>query len=220
MTMHHTDRDLTATIALVRGGDADALGAVYRRYERRVRDHVQRVLADPYEAEDVTQQLFARLPVALRSYEARSASFSAWILRVARNAALDRVRARRTVPLDDVHASAAWPDDGGLERHACLREALAALPADQRQVVLMRHVLGLTTAEIAGALGRSEGSVHALHHRGRAGLRRRLDDLGIAPATVSSARAVSHPRPARKISVNGADIGQCGATLRTSTSTL
>jgi RNA polymerase sigma-70 factor (ECF subfamily) len=186
MTTDREARDLAATIVRARAGDPDALASLYRRYEHPVRVHVQRIVGDPYEAEDVTQQVFVRLPAALRRYEARSASFAAWILRVARNAALDRVRVHPTVPLDDAHASTPWSDDGGLERRACLRQALAALPADQRQVVLMRHVIGLTTPEIAASLGRSEGSVHALHHRGRTGLRKRLGDLGVAPATAGN----------------------------------
>jgi RNA polymerase sigma-70 factor (ECF subfamily) len=179
----HPDRELTATIDRARRGDADALGELYARYQPRVRRYVKGLVRDRHEADDITQQLFARLGPALERYEPRSASFSAWILRVARNAALDRLRAPVTLGLEELGTAAAASDDTtGFERRACLRQALAALPADQRQVVLMRHVVGLTTTEIAAALGRTEGSVHALHHRGRAGLRRRLGELGLAPA--------------------------------------
>jgi RNA polymerase sigma-70 factor (ECF subfamily) len=179
----HADRELTDAIDRARRGDAEALGVLYARYQPRVRGYVKGLLGDRHEADDITQQLFARLGPALERYEPRSASFSAWILRVARNAALDHLRARVTLPLEELGTAAAACDDTtGFERRACLRQALAALPADQRQVVLMRHVVGLTTPEIAAALGRTEGSVHALHHRGRAGLRRRLGELGLAPA--------------------------------------
>jgi RNA polymerase sigma-70 factor, ECF subfamily len=185
-TTQDTDRDLaTTTIAAARRGDAEALGLVYARYHGRVRRYVEGILGDGHDAEDVTQQVFMRLPAALARYEERPASFAAWLLRVARNAALDRMRTRATLPLEELGATPAWADDVRLERRSCLREALEALPHDQRQVVLMRHVVGLTTPEIAAALGRSEGSVHALHHRGRAGLRRRLGELGLTPATVT-----------------------------------
>ena len=101
-------------------------------------------------------------------------------------AAIDRARGGDADAIRVLYARYRRPVRCCVERilrdGACLHEALAALPADQRQVVLMRHVVGLTTLEIAAALGRAEGSVHALHHRGRAGLRRRLGELGVAPA--------------------------------------
>jgi RNA polymerase sigma-70 factor (ECF subfamily) len=64
-----------------------------------------------------------------------------------------------------------------------LRCALAGLPADQREVVVLRHLLGLSPGEIARRLGKSEGAVHGLHHRGRRSLKAALADLGAAPAT-------------------------------------
>jgi len=177
-----SDRELTAAVDRARGGDTNALGLLYAHYRRPVRGCVAGILRNAEDADDVTQQVFARLGEALTRYEPRSAPFSAWLLRVARNAALDRVRVRATLPLEDVHPAPARDDAAGLERRACLRQALASLPHEQRQVVLMRHLVGLSTPEIAAALGRSEGAVHALHHRGRAGLRRRLHELGVAPA--------------------------------------
>jgi RNA polymerase sigma-70 factor (ECF subfamily) len=179
----HGDRVELRAVEQARNGEEAGLRFLYMRYERDVYRYVRSILHDGHDAEDVTQNVFTKLSQALVNYEPRAVPFSAWILRVARNAALDRLRARATLPLDELgSAPAAWDDTTHLERRACLHQALAALPAEQRQVVLMRHVVGLTTPEIAAALGRTEGSVHALHHRGRAGLRRRLGELGIAPA--------------------------------------
>src|SRR4051794_22143567 len=87
--------------------DAEALTALYVRYHRRVQAYVEGIVRDPHQAEDITQQVFAKLPDALRSYEERSASFSAWILRVARNAALDELRARRRTEAEPLDAGAA-----------------------------------------------------------------------------------------------------------------
>jgi RNA polymerase sigma-70 factor (ECF subfamily) len=165
--------------------DADALTALYVRYRRRVQAYVESIVGDPHQAEDITQQVFAKLPDALRTYEERPASFSAWILRVARNAALDELRARRRTqvePLDP--GTAEHGREIALDRRACLHEALAGLPCEQRRVVLMRDLLGLSAVEVASRLGKTEGSVHAMHHRGRVRLRRRLGELGVAPATV------------------------------------
>jgi RNA polymerase sigma-70 factor (ECF subfamily) len=60
---------------------------------------------------------------------------------------------------------------------------LSSLPTDQRQVVVMRHVVGLTPGEIAHELGKTEGSIHGLHHRARATLKEALLRLEAGPAT-------------------------------------
>jgi RNA polymerase sigma-70 factor (ECF subfamily) len=58
-----------------------------------------------------------------------------------------------------------------------------ALPYEQREVILMRHLVGLTPPEIATRMGRSESSIHGLHHRGRRALQQELRRLESAPAT-------------------------------------
>ena len=171
-----TRRDRTQT-------DAEALSVLYVRYRDRVQTHIEGIVRDPHLAEDITQQVFAKLPEAMRSYEERDVSFSAWIMRVARNAALDELRARRRAqvePLDPEHGR-----EVALDRTVRLQEALAGLPDEQRRIVLMRDLLGLSASEVARRLGKTEGSVHAMHHRGRLHLRRALRNLGLAPVTVS-----------------------------------
>src|SRR5918998_5534471 len=78
-----------------RDGDADALRFLYLRYADNVYGYVCSIVRDEHEAEDVTQHIFGKLTVALARYEPRVAPFSAWILRVAHNTAIDHVRARR-----------------------------------------------------------------------------------------------------------------------------
>lgn len=55
------------------------------------------------------------------------------------------------------------------------------LPADQREVVFLRHMVGLSPGEIAEALGKTEGSIHGLHHRGRRTLQQELKRVAMAP---------------------------------------
>ena len=62
-------------------------------------------------------------------------------------------------------------------------QALEALPEDQRGVVMMRHLVGLTPGEIADRMGRTEASIHGLHHRARQALRRELVRIDCAPTT-------------------------------------
>ena len=164
-----------AAVARAKDGDPDALRYLYLRYADNVYGYVCSIVRDEYEAEDVTQHIFAKLLTALPRYQPRVVPFSAWILRVAHNAAIDHVRARRPVPVEDVLAADA-PDerDGGRERFADLRLALAALPEEQRDVIVLRFLVGLTPGEVAERLGRSEDAVHGLQHRGRRRLRNEM----------------------------------------------
>ena len=72
-----------------------------------------------------------------------------------------------------------------------VRSALATLPDEQREVVLLRHVIGLTPGEIADRMGRTEGSIHGLHHRGRRALQRELERLDSAPFTRATRQLVA-----------------------------
>jgi RNA polymerase sigma-70 factor, ECF subfamily len=167
------ERLVLAAVARAKDGDADALRFLYLRYADNVYGYVCSIVRDDYEAEDVTQQIFAKLMTALGRYEPRVVPFSAWILRVAHNAAIDHVRTRRPVLLEEVHPPEAETDDGAgsRERFADLRLALDALPTEQRDVIVLRFLVGLSPREIAERMGRSEDSVHGLQHRGRRRLR-------------------------------------------------
>jgi RNA polymerase sigma-70 factor, ECF subfamily len=167
------ERLVLAAVARAKDGDADALRFLYLRYADNVYGYVCSIVRDDFEAEDVTQQIFAKLLTALGRYEPRVVPFSAWILRVAHNAAIDHVRTRRPVLLEEVHPPGAETDDGAgsRERFADLRLALDALPTEQRDVIVLRFLVGLSPREIAERMGRSEDAVHGLQHRGRRRLR-------------------------------------------------
>jgi RNA polymerase sigma-70 factor, ECF subfamily len=170
-------------IAAAKRGEWDGIHYLYARYADDVLNYVRSIVRDHHEAEDITHNVFAKLITAINRYEERAVPFAAWITRVARNAALDHLRARRQIPVDEVRTTD--PGDKGveLERRQCLQEALAGLPEEQRRVLLLRHVVGLSPPEIAERLGRTESSVHGLHHRGRARLRAALIELESAPVS-------------------------------------
>ena len=78
------------------------------------------------------------------------------------------------MPVEDLRPLHAADDTTGRERFADLRLALAALPEEQRDVIVLRFLIGLTPREVAERLGRSEDAVHGLQHRGRRRLRREM----------------------------------------------
>lgn len=182
------EHDGTVSRAVVRAkqGDHEALRYLYVRYADNVYGYVNSIVRDDHEAEDVTQHVFAKLMVVLPKYQQREVPFFAWILRVARNVALDHVRQRRPIPCEDVRTADEGCDGGGSERVVSLKEALAGLPEDQRQVLFLRHVVGLSPGEIAERLGKTEPSVHGLHHRGRGALRAALTAVEAAPSALAS----------------------------------
>jgi RNA polymerase sigma-70 factor, ECF subfamily len=167
-------------------GDRDALHFLYVRHADGVNACIRRMVQDRHEAEDLTQAVFVKLIRVIHTYEDRGLPFAAWINRVARNTALDHLRASRVVPVEEVRPPDSSSDDTDYERLWSLREALEELPETQREVLVLRHIAGLSPSEIAERLGRSEGSVHGLHHRARGALRSALLERGSGPVTSSA----------------------------------
>jgi RNA polymerase sigma-70 factor, ECF subfamily len=178
-------------IARAKEGSNDALHFLYVRYAPEVQRSVRSLVKDGHEAEDITQGVFLKLMSSIVRYEPREVPFSAWIQRVARNAALDHLRVRRATPVDEVRLQDDERSRLRRERGNDLREALELLPAEQRDVLILRHIVGLSPAEIATTLGRTESSVHGLHHRGRHALQVSLRGLGAAPAVAGGIAATA-----------------------------
>lgn len=164
-------------------GDRDAVRYLYVRYADNVYGYVLSIVRDEHDAEDVTQHVFTKLLTAIHKYEPRGVPFAAWILRVARNVALDHMRQRRPIPCEEVRAADTTVDEHESESARGLKEALAELPEDQRKVLVLRHIVGLCPGEIAECLDRSESSVHGLHHRGRQTVQEALTRNGCAPSS-------------------------------------
>jgi RNA polymerase sigma-70 factor (ECF subfamily) len=186
-----SERRLVAqAVVRAKAGDQEALRFLYVRYADNVYGYVRSIVRDDYEAEDVTQHVFAKLMVVLPKYEQRQVPFAAWILRVARNAAVDHMRQRRAIPCEEVREHGRSIESGEAQQNAiALREALATLPDEQRKVVVLRHLVGLTPGEIAGQMGKTEPAIHGLHHRGRGALRSDLAQRECAPAVRLKAAA-------------------------------
>jgi RNA polymerase sigma-70 factor, ECF subfamily len=158
------DRDpaIARAVARAKSGDMDAIRFLYLRYKDNVYGYVLSIVRGAHEAEDVTQTVFVKLISAIHRYEPRQVPFTAWILRVAHNVAIDSLRQRRWVPCEEVIESRRPADESSHDRRRGLEQALEMLPEDQRDVVVLRHLVGLSPGEIADRMGRTESSIREL----------------------------------------------------------
>ena len=176
------DREIANAVLRAQGGDADAIRVLYLRYKDNVYGYVLSFVRDQHEAEDITQQVFLKLMSVLDKYRPREVPFTSWLLRVARNVALDSLRRRRALLCEEVYDATDQSDQAGDDRRRGLEQALESLPEEQRHVVMLRHLVGLTPGEIAERMGRTESSIHGLHHRARQALKSELMALDCGPS--------------------------------------
>lgn len=184
----HLDRDRPLVEAAQR--DPLAFDALYRRYLAQVYSYAYYELGDHHEAEDVTERTFLAALTNLGRFQERArpadgdgaSTFRVWLFQIARNAVANQRRARRRHPQAPLEAAALIADPLDLEGGASARDeaagawlAIGRLPADRRRALVLRFVEEMSTAEIAGILGRSEGAVRVLIHRA---LRSVARDLG------------------------------------------
>src|SRR5438105_7695729 len=167
-------------LAACRRGDPEAFEEVVRRTYRHVYTQAYRLVQDPQEAEDVSQEAYLRVFRGLAGFRG-DAQFETWLYRIVANAALTHLRRRRRFG-DVLTDQEMEPRPGRTVEHSGdqalhrgeLVEALEALPASMRMVVVLKDVYGLSCREIGNELGVSEGAVKVRLHRARRRLRETL----------------------------------------------
>lgn len=175
-------------------GDQGAARVLTARHAPRVFALARRLLNDPGEAEDVTQEAMLRLWRVAPDWEEGRGALSTWLYRVTSNLCFDRLRRRREMPAADLLPE--LPDPAGnssgrggahgtliaADRTSALSAALARLPERQRLAVVLRHLKELGNPEVAAVLGTSVEAVESLLARARrtlaADLAGRRDELG------------------------------------------
>jgi RNA polymerase sigma-70 factor (ECF subfamily) len=175
-----------------RAGEARAFEVLVSRHRTPVFSFLLRLTGDRGRAEDLCQEVLLKVVKASERWEAR-ARFRTWLYAIARNLAVDEARRavlRRADPLEDA-PGAAEPRPGPEDAAASsllrpkLEAALAALPAEQREVFLLREHAGLRFAEIAEVTGTAENTVKSRMRYALEGLRARLAVLGVGPEDAS-----------------------------------
>jgi RNA polymerase sigma-70 factor (ECF subfamily) len=183
--------DEQALIGAARKGDLRAFNQLVLLYQSMVYNLAYRILGDPDAAADATQDAFLSAFRAMRKF--RGGSFKAWLLRIVTNACYDQLRAKQRRPtssLDDLPVEAdhtqylrdpaEQPDDmvERQELNQLIQAGISTLPVEQRAVLVLSDVQGLSYQEIAETLALSLGTVKSRLSRGRAKLRDCLWEQG------------------------------------------
>lgn len=162
--------------------DAQAFGVLYEHYVPLIFRFVFNRVHDRAMAEDLTSDVFFKALRAIDRYQPTSKPFGAWLYLIATNTVIDHVRTRRsTLDLDVVaeQPDLEMPVDEQVARRAEVRrvwDAVAGLAEAQRLAVSLKLGQDMHTADIAVCMGRSEGAVKLLVHRGLTAIRRQLRD--------------------------------------------
>jgi RNA polymerase sigma-70 factor (ECF subfamily) len=179
--------DEARLIQLAQKGDDEACAVLYERNYDAVYRYCYYRVGDVKLAQDVAGEVFVRMVEKLDTFRMRGRPLLAWLYTIARNLVTDLHRRNgreRHLPLgaatalgDDSEANLARGVDRRLQAE-CLAAALRHLTEDQRQVIVLKFMEDRPNGQIARILGKSEGAVKALQHRGLHALRRAIDREG------------------------------------------
>lgn len=189
-----SQREIEMLVERARQGDRTAFGQLVNEYKDKIYNYVARMLNDPYEAEDVTQEAFLRAYKSLPRFRGAS-SFHTWLYRIASNLAIDVVRKRKRQdptfsldePLesDDGEYERELPDETGgpedrtstRETRVAVRRAIMDLPEKLRDVMILYELQGETYEDIADILDVPLGTVKSRLFNARNRLKDSLQEL-------------------------------------------
>ena len=166
-----------ACIVLAQQGDHAAFTTLVRRYQDRVYRFILRMVGSHDEAMELTQETFIKAWQALAGWQPE-AQFRTWLFRIASNTATDILRRRKVVEFVALEEDYDAPSGGAdpeaqlhvKQRLHALEAAIRRLPSDQREVVLLREIEGMSYSEISATLSVSEGTVKSRLARAREAL--------------------------------------------------
>jgi RNA polymerase sigma-70 factor (ECF subfamily) len=177
----NTDNHTENCISRVQAGQTDAFMVLYKENLDQIYRYVYSRLGQVELAEDITQEVFARALEGIASYRCQGRPFLAWLFRIAHNLIVDyRRRTGRLcfIPVPEPVTTSGEDPVSIVEKNmdsSKLREAVAQLPPAQKEAVTLRILVGLSIAETARIMGKSEGAVKSLQHDGIRNLRKLID---------------------------------------------
>ena len=186
--MQGASDDARADIALlsrVIARDGRAIGELYDRHSRLLHGPILRILRDRSEAEEVLQEVFVQVWTRADTYNVELGAPVAWLVRIARNRAIDRLRSNnvraRTVEATPLPPPVETPEARAVmsEQQRAVARALDALPVEQRQLIELAYFQGLTQSELAERFQLPLGTVKTRVRMGMMTLRRELQQITV-----------------------------------------
>ena len=169
------------TVELVKqaaGGNFTAFGELYGTYLDRIYRYVYYQVNDKMAAEDITEDVFVKAWKSIESCKGKEATFSSWLYRIAHNHLINVLRReQRLAPIEKVASVELIDFIEELETRAEYRELMEninCLPANQKQVIILKFIEGMENREIGTIMGKREGAVRVLQMRALATLRKRM----------------------------------------------
>ena len=161
-------------------GDKEAFARLYQTHFDKIYRYMILRIRNKAEAEDMTQQVFVRAFESIPSFRWKGIPFSSWLFRIAHNLVVDHIRKeqkRPTVPFEESLVASDSNPQSEVERRLDIERLISAtrqLTEAQREVISLRFAAELSVAEVAKAMGKSQGAVKALQHSAIVALRKRL----------------------------------------------
>ncbi len=171
------DQELRQTIEKAKKHDVVALSRIYEEFFDRIYRYILIRVRNKEAAEDLAGQTFLRMLERISDFNWKGAGFKSWLFRIAHNLVIDLFRNRQTISFDETVSRAGGSAEDLAIANETLNEVLESLTLlneNQRQVVLLRLVGGLSCRETAETLALSETNVRALQHRALATVRKQL----------------------------------------------
>lgn len=172
-------------IQRAREGDTEAFSVLYERFVTRIYNYIYYRTGNPHEAEDLTSRVFHRALHHINRYDNRGIPFSAWLYRIAHNLVANWHRdnsRRKEVPLDDYtqHPQRTQAPEASVvdnQEMEALLKAIRRMPPERQQLLILKFVEGMSNAEVAVIMMRSEGAIKSLYHRTLLALRDELTKM-------------------------------------------
>jgi RNA polymerase sigma-70 factor (ECF subfamily) len=170
-------------------GDAEAVSLLYLNNYQSIYRYLYYRVGDPKTAEDLTSEVFIKMIQALPNYRHQNVPFTAWLFQITRNLAIDMHRKQNAHLVDsELHENIEEPGqtldeilEDNLTRETLLK-VMNNLTNDQRDVLILRFIDGLSLAQVALILRKSEDAIKGLQHRALTGLRAQLNRLEVENA--------------------------------------
>jgi RNA polymerase sigma-70 factor (ECF subfamily) len=177
-------RGLQNLISLAKKGDNQAFSSLYLAYFKPIYKYIYFRIGDKTETEDLVQDVFLKAFNSLSKYSYSGKSFLAYLYTIARNTTIDHHRKKKTPVADEDQAiNVIDPEDTPdrefekRENAEIIRKKISKLSDSEREVIILRFINGLETAEVARQLGKSQEAIRKLQSRGLKNLKKQFNNI-------------------------------------------